>query len=328
GAGETRQIFLPPFRALARRAIGPEPPPPHQGAGRGKLARAALIESGNRFGGQPGIDALLRELAGNREARGAAPRQAGGGLRRIGAIVEQPAFEIARDDVVDHARAGRGLGRVALAVRARDLAHQHAAEIAARAREAAEIEQRGVLERFHGRRPHRLSCSRFSRLCHASPSPCPPRFPPLIFAAVTGETSMHAPLARPVRRFGAVNWQGLWTLYLREVRRFLKVSMQTLFAPVVTTLIFLMIFLLAMNGQSRVVGNVPFLQFLAPGLVMMSITQNAFANTTSSIMIMKMQGSIVDLLMPPINAWELTWGFALGGLTRGLMVGVVVTAAM
>jgi ABC-2 type transport system permease protein len=139
---------------------------------------------------------------------------------------------------------------------------------------------------------------------------------------------MHAPLARPVRQFGLVNWQGLWTLYLREVRRFLKVSMQTLFAPVVTTLIFLMIFLLAMNGQNRVVGNIPFLQFLAPGLVMMSITQNAFANTTSSIMIMKMQGNIVDLLMPPINAWELTLGFALGGLTRGLMVGVVVTASM
>ncbi|HEV8014118.1 MAG TPA: ABC transporter permease, partial [Stellaceae bacterium] len=132
---------------------------------------------------------------------------------------------------------------------------------------------------------------------------------------------MHAPLARPVRRFGAVNWQGLWTLYLREVRRFLKVSMQTLFAPVVTTLIFLMIFLLAMNGQSRTVDGVPFLQFLAPGLVMMSVTQNAFANTTSSIMIMKMQGNIIDLLMPPINAFELTLGFALGGLTRGLMVG-------
>jgi ABC-2 type transport system permease protein len=139
---------------------------------------------------------------------------------------------------------------------------------------------------------------------------------------------MHAPLARPVRRFGAVNWQGLWTLYLREVRRFLKVSMQTLFAPVVTTLIFLMIFLLAMNGQSRTMDGVPFLQFLAPGLVMMAVTQNAFANTTSSIMIMKMQGNIIDLLMPPINAWELTTGFALGGLTRGVMVGAVVTAAM
>src|ERR1700761_3620727 len=139
---------------------------------------------------------------------------------------------------------------------------------------------------------------------------------------------MHAPLARPVRRFGAVNWQGLWTLYLREVRRFLKVSMQTLFAPVVTTLIFLMIFLLAMNGQARTMDGVPFLQFLAPGLVMMSVTQNAFANTTSSIMIMKMQGNIVDLLMPPINAWELNIGLALGGLTRGVMVGAVVMVAM
>ena len=139
---------------------------------------------------------------------------------------------------------------------------------------------------------------------------------------------MHAPLGRPVRQFGAVNWQGLWTLYLREVRRFLKVSMQTLFAPVVTTLIFLMIFLLAMNGQNRTMDGVPFLQFLAPGLVMMAVTQNAFANTTSSLMIMKMQGNIIDLLMPPMNAWELTLGFALGGLTRGVMVGAVVTAAM
>src|ERR1700749_2724224 len=139
---------------------------------------------------------------------------------------------------------------------------------------------------------------------------------------------MHAPLARPVRRFGAVNWQGLWTLYVREVHRFLKVSMQTVFAPVVTTLIFLMIFLLAMNGQNRAIGGVPFLEFLAPGLVMMAMTQNAFANTTSSIMISKMQGNIVDLLMPPLNAWELTFGLALGGLTRGLAVGVVVTVAM
>ena len=139
---------------------------------------------------------------------------------------------------------------------------------------------------------------------------------------------MLAPFAPSVRRFGVVNWQGLWTLYLREVRRFLKVSMQTVFAPVVTTLIFLAIFLLAMTGQSRDVGGVPFLQFLAPGLVMMAITQNAFANTTSSIMIMKMQGNIVDLLMPPLSALELTLGLALGGLTRGLMVGVVVTAAM
>ncbi len=139
---------------------------------------------------------------------------------------------------------------------------------------------------------------------------------------------MHAPLAPSVRRFGAVNWQGFWTLYVREVHRFLKVSMQTVFAPVVTTLIFLAVFLLALGGQGRQIAGGPFLEFLAPGLVMMAMTQNAFANTTSSIMISKMQGNIIDLLMPPLNAMELTMGLALGGLTRGLAVGIVVTAAM
>ena len=139
---------------------------------------------------------------------------------------------------------------------------------------------------------------------------------------------MHAPLAPSVRRFGAINWQGLWTLYVREVHRFLKVSMQTVFAPVVTTLIFLAVFLLAMGSQGRMIAGIPYLEFLAPGLVMMAMTQNAFANTTSSIMISKMQGNIVDLLMPPLSPMELTLGLALGGLTRGLLVGVVVTITM
>jgi ABC-2 type transport system permease protein len=139
---------------------------------------------------------------------------------------------------------------------------------------------------------------------------------------------MHAPLAPSVRHFGAVNWRGLWTLYVREVHRFLKVSMQTVFAPVITTLIFLAVFLLAMGGQGRFIAGIPYLQFLAPGLVMMAMTQNAFANTTSSIMISKMQGNIIDLLMPPLSPMELTLGLALGGLTRGLAVGIVVTVSM
>lgn len=139
---------------------------------------------------------------------------------------------------------------------------------------------------------------------------------------------MHAPRAPQFRRFGAVNWLGFWTLYVREVHRFLKVYMQTIVAPVVTTLLFLAIFLLALGGQQRSVGGVPYLQFLAPGLVMMAMTQNAFANTTSSLMIAKLQGNIVDMLMPPLSPAELAWGMALGGLTRGLLVGVVVTATM
>jgi ABC-2 type transport system permease protein len=131
-----------------------------------------------------------------------------------------------------------------------------------------------------------------------------------------------------LRRFGAVNWLGFWTLYEREVRRFLKVGMQTVGAPVVTTLLFLAIFLLALGGQQRQAGGVPYVEFLAPGLIMMAMTQNAFANTSSSLIIAKVQGNIVDVLMPPLSPAELTLGFALGGVTRGLVVGAVVAAAM
>jgi ABC-2 type transport system permease protein len=123
-------------------------------------------------------------------------------------------------------------------------------------------------------------------------------------------------LAPQLRRFGAVNWLGFWTLYEREVRRFFKVSTQTIVAPVVTTLLFLAVFLLALGGEQRHVGNIPYVEFLAPGLIMMAMAQNAFANTSSSLMIAKVQGNIVDVLMPPLSAGELTWAFALGGVTR------------
>ena len=124
------------------------------------------------------------------------------------------------------------------------------------------------------------------------------------------------------------NWIGLWTLYMREVRRFLKVYTQTLAAPVITTLLFLAIFALALGGVTRSVGGVPFMEFLAPGLIMMAIAQNGFANTSSSIVIAKVQGNIVDTLMPPLTAHELTFGIAMGGATRGVVVGVAVGIAM
>jgi ABC-2 type transport system permease protein len=131
-----------------------------------------------------------------------------------------------------------------------------------------------------------------------------------------------------VRHIGAVNWLGFWTLYAREVRRFVKVATQTIMAPVVTTLLFLVIFLLALGGSGRTVGGIAYTEFLAPGLIMMAIMQNAFANTSSSVMISKVQGNIVDVLMPPLSGGELTLAFALGGVTRGLVVGVVVTIAI
>lgn len=126
----------------------------------------------------------------------------------------------------------------------------------------------------------------------------------------------------------AANWLGLWTLYSREVRRFLKVYTQTLVAPLVTTLLFLAVFSLALGRSVEQIGAIPFLEFLGPGLVMMAITQNAFANTSSSILIAKVQGNIVDTLMPPLTAHELTFAFAMGGATRGLVIGTLIVAVM
>lgn len=124
------------------------------------------------------------------------------------------------------------------------------------------------------------------------------------------------------------NWLGLYTLYMREVRRFVKVYTQTIIGPVVTTLLFLAVFSLALGRAVTEVKGVPFLEFLAPGLIMMAMVQNAFANTSSSMMISKIQGNIVDTLMPPLNAHELTFGIAMGGMTRGVVVGVAVTVVL
>jgi ABC-2 type transport system permease protein len=131
-----------------------------------------------------------------------------------------------------------------------------------------------------------------------------------------------------MERLGCNNWIGLWTLYCREVRRFCKVYTQTVIAPVVTTLLFLAVFALALGRAVESIHGVPFLEFLAPGLIMMAIAQNAFANTSSSIVISKVQGNIVDTLMPPLTAHELTLGIAMGGVTRGVAVGLVTGLAM
>ena len=132
------------------------------------------------------------------------------------------------------------------------------------------------------------------------------------------------PIRSPQPRvIGAVNWLGLWVLTGKEVGRFLKVYAQTIVAPVVTTLLFYAVFSLALGGGHRMIGDVPYMAFLAPGLVMMSMAQNAFANTSSSLVISKVQGNIVDVLMPPLSAFELTAGYTLGGIARGLVVGLV-----
>ncbi len=126
----------------------------------------------------------------------------------------------------------------------------------------------------------------------------------------------------------SVNWQGLQTLYLKEVRRFFKVQLQTVWAPAITTLMFLVIFALALGSSRPQVLGVPYADFLGPGLIVMGMIQNAFANSSSSILVAKVQGSIIDVLMPPLSAAELVVAYVAGALTRAWLVGIAVWAAM
>ena len=126
----------------------------------------------------------------------------------------------------------------------------------------------------------------------------------------------------------SINTIGVYTLCSREILRFMKVWNQTVVAPMITTLLFLAIMTLAMGAGARHVEGIEFTRFIAPGLIMMAVVQNAFANTSSSLMLAKIQGVIIDILMPPLTGGEITFCLVIGGIVRGLMVGIVVMAAV
>jgi ABC-2 type transport system permease protein len=134
------------------------------------------------------------------------------------------------------------------------------------------------------------------------------------------------PMGQP--RITGVNRIGLWALYMKEVRRFLKVQTQTVWAPAVTTLLFLIVFTVAMGRGDRLVLGVPFASFVAPGLIMMGMMQNAFANSGFSLLAGKLQGTIIDMLMPPLSEAELMIGIIAAALTRAVMVGCALALAM
>jgi ABC-2 type transport system permease protein len=140
--------------------------------------------------------------------------------------------------------------------------------------------------------------------------------------------SYNAAQALKPRAMGAVNWIGLWTLVRKETGRFIAVYTQTIVAPVITALLYYTIFALAFGGLQQEVGGVPYMEFIAPGLIMMTMVQNAFANTSSSVVIAKVQGNIVDVLIPPLSATELFLGYIAGGVVRGLVVGLVTGVTM
>jgi ABC-2 type transport system permease protein len=125
-----------------------------------------------------------------------------------------------------------------------------------------------------------------------------------------------------------INRLGLWTLYMKEVRRFIKVQTQTIWAPAVTTLLFLVIFTVAMGRGGRIVLGVNFATFVAPGLIMMGMMNNAFQNASFSFLAGKIQGTIVDYLMPPLSTGEVMAGLIGGAVTRGVLVGLALAGAM
>ena len=125
-----------------------------------------------------------------------------------------------------------------------------------------------------------------------------------------------------------VNWGGLSTLYIKEVRRFFKVQMQTVWAPAITTLLYLIIFTVALGRSGKTVLGVSFADFIAPGLIVMAMIQNSFANSSFSLLVGKIQGTIVDYLMPPLSVGELIAGLVGAAVTRAFLVGFAVWLIM
>ena len=131
------------------------------------------------------------------------------------------------------------------------------------------------------------------------------------------ETKRPAP-GEPV--IAMINWGGLRTLYIKEVRRFFKVQLQTIWGPAFSALLLLVVFSIAFGRSGRAVMGVPFAEFAAPGLIAMSMMQNAFANSSFSLLVGKMQGTIVDYLMPPLSAGELLSALVAAAVTRAVLI--------
>ncbi len=125
------------------------------------------------------------------------------------------------------------------------------------------------------------------------------------------------------RRFGLINWIGAWTLYKKEVLRFLIVWIQTIFSPLISSLLFLLVLSLAIGTDRGEVLGVPFIIFLAPGLIAMQVIQQSFSHSSSSFMIGKIQGNILDLLYAPLSAAEVTISICLAAVTRSFMIAAI-----
>jgi len=124
-----------------------------------------------------------------------------------------------------------------------------------------------------------------------------------------------------------INWRGLYTLFGKEVWRFVKVAVQTILTPVVTVMLYLLIFSSVLSEKVEIYQGVTYTTFLVPGLIMMSMIQNAFANSSSSLFQSKINGSITFVLLAPISHLEFYTAFVGASIMRGIFVGVGVWLA-
>lgn len=125
-----------------------------------------------------------------------------------------------------------------------------------------------------------------------------------------------------------INWYGAWMLSLREIKRFLNVYHQTIITPAISALIFLAVFVLAIGSHKQDIHGIKFINFMGYGLIVMSIIQNAFANSSSSLIMGKVIGYIVDILLPPLGSIEIIFAYMLGSVVRGFLIGIVVALAL
>ena len=125
-----------------------------------------------------------------------------------------------------------------------------------------------------------------------------------------------------IRRFG-INWVGIYSLYLKETLRFLTVFGQTIIGPVVTAILFLLVISLAIGDERSNVLGVPFIQFLAPGLIAMQVIQQSFSHSSSSLLMGKVMGNIVDLIGAPLSASEVSLTIILASVTRAIIISVI-----
>lgn len=124
-----------------------------------------------------------------------------------------------------------------------------------------------------------------------------------------------------------MNIRGFNTLLVKEVRRFMLVTVQTVLTPVITSLLYIVVFAHVLEGRVEVYAGVGYLAFLVPGLVMMTVIQNAYANTSSSLMQSKMMGSIIFLLLAPLSSLEIYIAYLVAAVLRGIIVGIGVYLA-